>query len=112
MTFFEKAFVIHLVADWLLQNRWMTNNKVSVRHPAAWVHGAIHTVGMLLVFSWPIALALGAAHMLLDLRFPLVWWRGVFRQTQDGPVALHVAIWGDQVAHIACIALVVMMTSL
>lgn len=106
MTTFEVAIVVHLVADWLLQNHWMATNKVSLKHPAAWTHGAIHTVGMLLVFPLPVAVVLGAAHMLIDLRWPLAWWRKTFRQTQDGPVAPHVAIWSDQVVHIVCIALI------
>ena len=112
MSLFEKVLVIHLVADWLLQNHWMANNKTNIRHPAAWVHGAIHAVGMALAFPLSVALALGAVHMLIDLRWPLIWWRKAFHQTQDGPVALHVAIWGDQVAHVACLALAVLIVSL
>ena len=112
MTLFEKALVIHLVADWLLQNHWMANNKMNIRHPAAWAHSTIHVVGMLFVFPLSIALALGAAHMLIDLRWLLALWRKVFHQTQDGPYAIHVAIWGDQVVHILCIALAVWMVAI
>ncbi len=97
--------VAHLIADWLLQNQWMADNKASLRHPAAWVHGLIHVGALAHVFPLPVAWSLGAVHMLIDTRLPLQWWRRVFRQTTDGPAALHVAIWGDQVAHIACLAL-------
>jgi hypothetical protein len=58
----------------------------------------------MLVFPPPVALAIGVIHYIIDLRFLLRWWRRVFRQTTTGDVALHVAIWGDQVAHIAVIA--------
>lgn len=98
------GIVAHLVADWLLQNEWMALGKVNLRHPAAWTHGAIQLVALALVFPWSAALALTAAHMIIDTRGPLIWWRRVFRQTVAGPMAPHVAIWSDQVAHILCIA--------
>ena len=113
MTIFEKALIIHLVADWLLQNDWMANHKASIRHWAAWIHGSIHFLGMLLIFSLPVALALGATHMLIDTRKPLTWWRGVFRQTQISEnvhAGWHVAIWSDQVVHLTCIALAIWLT--
>lgn len=99
------GIVAHLVADWLLQNDWMARNKASLRHPAAWVHGGIHFALMLLVFSPPVALVVATTHMLLDTRRPLAWWRRVFRQTREGDVALHVALWGDQVAHVVGVTL-------
>ena len=100
---FINGFVAHLIADWLFQNHWMANKKTSLTHPAAWAHGAIHFVAMLFVFSWPIALALALAHMLIDTRSPLAWWRKVYRQTtidMHEHAGWHVAIWGDQVAHV------------
>lgn len=104
------GIVIHLVCDWLLQNEWMALNKTNLTRPAAWVHGGIHFAGMLLIFApWP-ALALALVHMLIDTRVPLTWWRRVFRQTDTGDVALHVAIWTDQVAHIAVIALIALLS--
>lgn len=99
------GIVIHLVIDWILQNDWQAQNKVSLKHPAAYVHSGIHLLGLLLIFPWYAALLIAITHLLIDTRKPLAWWRRVFRQTQQGDVALHVAIWGDQVAHIAIIAL-------
>lgn len=98
--------VTHLVADWLLQNEWQAVNKVSLRHPAAWVHAGIHFVGLLLVFPAAWAALIAAFHLAIDTRRPLIWWRQVFRQTTDpsNPVSLHVALWGDQVLHLAVIA--------
>ena len=108
MTLFEQALVWHLVADWLLQNEWM-QNKTNLLHPAAWVHSGIHLLGLLVLFPTWLALLVGLSHLLIDTRKPLIWWRTFFRQTQDpsNPASMHVAFWGDQVAHIAIIAIAV-----
>lgn len=99
------GIVAHLVADWLLQNEWQAMNKVSLKHLAAYVHSGIHTLALACVFPWPAAFALGVSHLLIDTRRPLQWWRALIRQTREGPLAVHVAIWGDQVAHISMLAL-------
>jgi hypothetical protein len=41
----------------------------------------------------------------VDTRGPQQWWSRLIRQTQNGDVGVHVRIWGDQVIHIVCIAL-------
>ncbi len=94
----------HLVADWLLQNRWMAENKTSLRHPAAWVHSGIHGVALAFVFPLSIAMLLALSHLVIDTRRPLAWWRRVYLRTNTDPTALHVAIWADQVMHLAAIA--------
>jgi hypothetical protein len=103
--------VAHLVADWLLQNEWQATNKTNLRHPAAWVYCGIHMLALLFVFPEGWACGIAAAHLLIDTRRPLQWWRRVIRQTTDSqnPLSLHVAIWGDQVLHIAIIAVVACM---
>ncbi|OQY48617.1 MAG: hypothetical protein B6242_01895 [Anaerolineaceae bacterium 4572_78] len=104
LTPFEKGLVAHLVADWLLQNHWMANNKMDLRHPAAWVHALIQFVALTIALGWRVGFVLGILHLLIDTRVPLSWWRTFFKQTSDGPSAMHVAIWSDQVVHIASIA--------
>lgn len=102
--------VIHLFCDWFLQNDWMAHNKASLSTSwAGWVHGLIHIAGMVLVFPYWWAVAIGLLHIVIDTRHPLVWWRRVFRQTTTGEVALHIAIWEDQVAHVVVIALVALL---
>lgn len=112
--------VVHLVCDWLLQNEWMALNKVSLRHPAAYVHSGIHGLAMLLVFPWWGALAIGVSHLLIDTRKPVVWWSRLIRQTQpqgervvtwDSPhpipaydIGTETRFWVDQVFHIAVVA--------
>jgi hypothetical protein len=97
--------IVHLFCDWLLQNDWMARNKSNLRHPAAYVHSGIHLAGLLLMFSWWMAILLAISHLLIDSRVPLTWWRRVYRQTTTGEVALHVAIWSDQVVHITMLAI-------
>lgn len=103
---FIRALMIHLVVDWFLQNDWMAANKAKLGHPAGIIHAAIHAIGLTLVFPVEIALLIGITHYVIDLRFLLKWWRETYRQTIEGPAALHVAIWGDQVAHIIILWLV------
>jgi len=107
MSLFEKAVVVHLVADWLLQNDWMARNKTDLRHPAAWVHSGIQGIALGCVLGWRAGLVLGILHILVDTRVPLRWWQRVCRQTTDGPVGVLVSIMSDQVVHIVCIAAVV-----
>ena len=100
------GIVVHLVGDWLLQNDWMAFNKMSLRHPAAWVHGSIHTALLLLVFPWYAAIAIGFSHVLIDTRRPILWWMEHFKQmTVEGPHVLLVEIWLDQVMHVVVLAI-------
>ncbi len=104
LTPFERGFIAHLIADWLLQNDWMSRNKTDLRHPAGWVHAAIYGVSLGLALGWQAGLILGALHLFVDTRVLQRWWQEVFRQTTTGPVALIVRIWGDQVIHLAIMA--------
>lgn len=99
------GIVIHLFCDWPLQNHWMATHKANLRHPAGYVHAGIHTLGMLLIFPPIVALAIGIVHLLIDTRKPVQWWQHFYGQTTEGPYAIHVQIWLDQVLHIAVIAL-------
>lgn len=103
------GIVIHLFCDWLLQNDWMAKYKSSLLHPASWAHSGIHFLGLLLIFPVWMAFLIAIIHLLIDTRIPLNWWRGFFRQTRQGDVALHVALWGDQVLHVAVLAIAVIL---
>ncbi len=96
--------VIHLVADWLLQNDWMALHKTNLRHPAAWVHSGIHTAGFCLLFTWPVALLIGLTHLLIDTRKPLLWWMRVVKQIPTDTRFPIVEIWLDQVMHVTVLA--------
>ena len=101
---FERALVAHLVADWLLQNSWMARYKERLLHPAAWVHGLIHGVCLGLALDLRAGIFLGLLHMLIDTRVPLKWWIRHVKASADEPEAATIAVWSDQVIHIASIA--------
>jgi hypothetical protein len=101
---FVWGLVVHLIADWLLQNEWMAIHKIDWRHPAAWIHSGIHTAVLLLVFTWPVALLIGITHLLIDTRQPLVWWLRIVKQMPSAPNQQVVEIWVDQVMHLTVLA--------
>ncbi len=105
MTPFEKALIAHLVADWVLQNNWMAQNKRSLRHPASWVHSSIQGVCLGFALGWPAGVVLGVAHLAIDTRVPLAWWIRVFKKSDGMPDSGTIAIGLDQTLHILCIAL-------
>lgn len=108
-TLFVWAVFIHLVADWMLQTEWMVVNKTNVTHVGAWVHGGIHALGLLLIFPWYLALAVGITHLAIDSRVPLNWWMNtVKRVPKSSPTYSQVEIWLDQVFHLTVLALVVL----
>jgi hypothetical protein len=110
LTPFERGFVAHLIADWLLQNDWMATYKVNLRHPAAWTHAAIHAVFLSLVLGWQAGLVLAVIHMLVDTRMPASWWQNVIVQTKKGQIALILKVAVDQVFHIVPIAVWIELT--
>ena len=105
LTPFERGLIANLVADWILQNDWMAKNKMSLQHPAAWTHAAIHAVLLSLALGWQGGLILALIHMLVDTRVPAIWWQKRFKQTSEGQVGIIVKVGLDQVLHIAAIAI-------
>lgn len=51
------------------------------RDPAAYIHASIHTVVQLFVFPWWAALAIGAAHFVIDLGWPVDRWSKLVGKT-------------------------------
>jgi hypothetical protein len=100
---FIRGLMVHFLADWILQSDWMSENKVSLRHPAAWIHSSIHTLGLLLVFPSSVALLLGISHLLIDTRIPLIYLRKGMGQEPKGAQGTSFVIWQDQVVHILLI---------
>ena len=105
LTPFEAGLAAHLLADWVLQNDWMARNKISLKHPAAWVHAAIHGLCLGVALGWAAGVVLGAIHLLVDTRVPVMWWMRHVKHCIEAPNAGSIAIWLDQSVHILCIAL-------
>ena len=104
LTPFESALMLHFVGDWLLQNQWMAVNKVSLTHPASWIHGAIHGILLGLILGPLAGLVLALLHMLVDTRRPIRFWIRAFKRCESSPELPQILIWCDQVLHIGCIA--------
>jgi len=105
MTPFERGLVAHLIADWILQNDWMARNKMSLRQPASWTHAAIQGLCLGFALGWLAGLVLGFVHLLIDTRVPVAWWMRCFKQCDQAPEAVSIAIWLDQTLHVVCIAI-------
>lgn len=101
---FERGLIAHLIADWLLQNEWLAVNKMHLRHPAAWIHAAVHALLLGIALGWLSGIVLGGMHLLIDTRLPLAWWQRMIGQRRGGDIGQHIAIWSDQVLHLVCIA--------
>ena len=116
------GIVLHLLADWPLQNDWMSRNKANLLHSAGYVHATIHGLLLAIIFSWA-AIPLAVTHLFIDTRKPVIWWSKLIRQTQPKSqyvilrggrdneeavpiydIGLEVRIWTDQVFHIFCVA--------
>jgi hypothetical protein len=106
------SLVAHLVADWLLQNDWMAKNKSNLSHPAAYVHGLIHMLCLLIILPLWAALIVAIIHVLIDTRKPLLWWSRFYRQTMEGGVSSPLAIWRDQVLHLVILAIMAVIVGL
>jgi hypothetical protein len=110
------GIVLHLIADWPLQNDWMAKNKANLLHLAGYVHAIIHGLLLAIIFSWA-AIPLAVAHLFIDTRKPLVWWSKLVRQTQPTrsdhmvDVGLEVRFWTDQVFHIICVAVAALLVA-
>ena len=104
LTLCERGLVAHLVADWLLQNDWMALNKTDLRHPAGWVHAAIHALLLGLALGWWGGIVLGILHLFLDTGWPVNWWVRVFKKCDRAPQAALIRLGTDQTIHIAAIA--------
>lgn len=103
------AVVIHLVVDWFLQTEWMATNKTNLKHPAAYVHSGLHTLGMLLIFPWWLALGVGFTHLLIDTRKPVTWWIETIKQMPPTtPIYSQVEMWLDQIMHVLMLVIAVL----
>src|SRR5689334_4339167 len=104
LTLFEAAFMLHLIAVWLLQNEWMSVNKVHLSHQAVWVHAGIPGILLGLLLGWAGGITLGVLHILIDSRVPVRWWIKTFKKCEKSPDLPILLIGTDQVLHLTCIA--------
>ncbi|HSO19407.1 MAG TPA: DUF3307 domain-containing protein [Desulfosarcina sp.] len=96
--------IAHLVADWMLQTDWMARHKMNLKHPAGWIHAAIHGLCLTWALNWVAGLVLGVAHLLIDTRVPLEFWMRRVKMCKEAPNAAVIAVGLDQTMHVVCIA--------
>jgi hypothetical protein len=84
------------------------------RHPSLYVHGFCHALVQILVFPWPVAVAIGIVHMFIDTKEPVVGWSRLIHQTtpertpvppQYLSIGQAVTIAADQTWHVLVIAI-------
>ena len=106
------AWVLHLIVDFLFQDEWQATYKVDLTKSAGYVHAGMHTLAMLLVFPPLVAVLVGVIHLFIDTRIPLKWWARIVKVPAGGDIVLHIAIWRDQVLHVAVLAGAVLLAQL
>jgi len=103
----------HLIGDFLLQNKWMSENKEK-KLPPLLIHSAVYTAA---VFSLSLAeggisvlsaLLIFIAHIILDKRRFVRWW--CKNITKSYPQAT-LAVMTDQAWHIAALVLACILDS-
>lgn len=100
------GIVAHIVADWFLQNDYQAVGKTEWPNTfPGHLHCWCHLACLWCVFPIGVAGILAVVHAWIDTRKPLQWYRAKLGQAKEGnPVAVHIAIWQDQAAHVLCIA--------
>lgn len=89
---------IHWLADFVLQTRWMAENK-SKSWKALLLHVAVYTF-CLLVFGWKFALLNGSLHFVVDATTSrLTSWRWKAKDVWG----FFVIVGFDQMLHILCL---------
>ena len=107
MTLFGWLLVGHLIGDFLVQTRWMADNKAKYLLPLI-VHSAVYTAAVALAALQagglsPAALALiFFSHMLLDKRFVVELWA---RHITGADQSMWLKTMIDQSWHIIILAL-------
>lgn len=114
MTLFEKLFVAHLVADWLLQTEWQALNK-DHNYRALFSHIGIYSLVILSVLwldfgfqNVTVYLVVGMialTHAFIDRRWPVVWFMKTFRLIVERKPKGALMLGVDQTFHILLLAI-------
>jgi hypothetical protein len=113
LTFFAWLLLGHLVGDFLLQTRWMAENKTALWYPLA-VHSTVYTAAVAL-FSLaagglsPLAVAIVfLSHLFLDRRGFVNLWAQYLNRAENND---WLKIMIDQTLHVLVLALAVQLSS-
>jgi hypothetical protein len=120
MTLFEKLFVAHLVADWLLQTEWQALNK-DHNYRALFSHIGVYSLvilGVLLVnfgfqnitVYWVVGM-IALTHAFIDRRWPVIWFMKTFRLIVEREPKQVLLLAVDQTFHILLLAIAALVIS-
>ena len=105
MTVFECLLVGHFVGDFLLQTRWMAQQKKNSIKALA-IHSLIYTASLYLFSRAAVPLSSGqlvlllASHAVIDTRVFTDWWLKKISGYGDGDYQLWLQVVYDQVFHL------------
>ncbi|MGD0153180.1 MAG: DUF3307 domain-containing protein [Thermacetogeniaceae bacterium] len=109
MTLFDCLLVGHLIGDFLLQNRWMAENKSTHFLPLL-VHTAVYTAAVSLMaliaggLSWQGITLIFLTHFLLDRRGIVAFWTRYITVSNSSPWLVTMI---DQTWHVVVLVIAV-----
>lgn len=109
MNLFEWLLVGHLIGDFLLQTRWMADNKANRLLPLV-IHSLVYTAAVFacslpvggIRFSTVVLVLI--THMMIDKRNLVLWW---VTHVNKSPDMFWLQIINDQIFHLLVLVLVV-----
>ena len=111
---FLYLFGAHLIGDWLIQTRWMAEEKSKSLAPLLahvftyhiLVFAALYLAGVPLATNLWATLFLAATHAVLDNRRFEFWWLRRIKMVEDKDVPIWLLLGVDQSFHLVLILLV------
>ncbi|RJX20036.1 MAG: DUF3307 domain-containing protein [Ammonifex sp.] len=112
MTLFEWLLAGHLVGDFLLQTRWMAENKTALWFPLA-VHSTVYTAAVTLFslaaggLSPPAVIIVFLSHLFLDRRGFVNLWARYLNRSDDNK---WLKIMIDQTLHVLVLVFAILIS--
>ncbi|OGC62382.1 hypothetical protein A3J33_01925 [candidate division WWE3 bacterium RIFCSPLOWO2_02_FULL_53_10] len=111
---FIYLLIAHLIGDWLIQTKWMANEKSKHLFPLLahvfiyhiFVFAALYLAGISLNANLLATVFLAATHALLDNRRFEFWWLKSVKKVEEKDVPIWLLLGVDQSFHLFLLALV------
>ena len=111
---FIYLLIAHLIGDWLIQTKWMAEEKSKKLAPLLahvftyhiFVFAALYLAGISLNANLLATVFLAATHALLDNRRFEFWWLKSVKKVEEKDVPIWLLLGVDQSFHLFLLALV------